>query len=170
MSEFIEIKPSELGMNPFKTIGEDWLLIAAKDGERVNAMTASWGGLGVIWGRNAAFIFVRDSRFTKKLIDSADGFSLTVFDHAKYAKMLGYMGSASGKTEDKIAKSGLTVRLDGDTPYFEEATTALICRKLSVHPIDRAGFVDETVDEEFYPTKDYHKLYIGEITRVLVKK
>ncbi len=170
MSEFIEVKPKELKLNPFKTIGEDWLLIAAKSGERVNAMTASWGGLGVIWEKNAAFIFVRDSRFTKTLIDSSNGFSLNVFDHKANAKLLGYMGSASGRNEDKIAKAGLNVLTDGETPYFSEAETVLICRKLSVHPIERSGFADSSIDGAYYGSQDYHKMYIGEIVRALVKE
>lgn len=170
MSEFIEVKPKELSLNPFKTIGEDWLLIAAKSGDRVNAMTASWGGLGVIWGKDVAYIFVRDSRFTKTLIDSSNGFSLSVFDHKANAKLLGYMGSASGRDEDKLAKAGLNVLMDGETPYFGEAQTVLVCRKLSVQPINPAGFIDSSIDKDFYGSKDYHKMYIGEITRVLVKK
>ena len=40
--------------NAFEKIGKQWMLITAADGEKVNDMTASWGGLGVIWGKNVA--------------------------------------------------------------------------------------------------------------------
>ena len=33
-------------------IGKDWLLITAEKEGIANTMTASWGGLGVIWGKN----------------------------------------------------------------------------------------------------------------------
>lgn len=48
---FKEIKPEELKENPFTMIGKDWLLITAGTKEHCNTMTASWGGLGVMWGK-----------------------------------------------------------------------------------------------------------------------
>ena len=45
-----EIRPEELPDNVFDLIGNQWLLAAASDGEKSNAMTASWGALGVMWG------------------------------------------------------------------------------------------------------------------------
>ncbi len=47
-----------LEINPFTKISNEWMLIAAGNQEKVNAMTASWGGLGVLWGINVALIFV----------------------------------------------------------------------------------------------------------------
>ena len=78
-----KIKPEELHENPFSLIGEDWMLVAASDGERVNAMTASWGGVGILWGKKVAFIFVRPQRYTKELIDKSDKLSLSFFDEKK---------------------------------------------------------------------------------------
>ena len=66
-----------LEFNPFTKIGSEWMLITASDGEKTNAMTASWGGVGVLWGKNTVFCFVRDSRYTKEFIDKSDNFSLT---------------------------------------------------------------------------------------------
>ena len=69
--------------NAFDKIGKQWMLITAADGEKVNAMTASWGGLGVIWGKNVAYIFVRESRYTKEFIDKNDTLSLAFFSEDK---------------------------------------------------------------------------------------
>ena len=55
------------------------------------------------------------------------------------------------------------------TPYFGEAKIAITCRKMCRQPIEPHNFLDPTVDERFYPTKDYHDMYIGEITHILVK-
>lgn len=38
-------------------------------------MTVSWGGVGVLWGKNVVFIFIRDSRYTKEFLDNGDLFS-----------------------------------------------------------------------------------------------
>ena len=37
--------------DPFTKIGNDWMLITAKHDDKINAMTASWGGVGVLWGK-----------------------------------------------------------------------------------------------------------------------
>lgn len=47
-----EIKPEELNVNPFTAIGKEWMLITAGDETHCNTMTASWGGMGVIWGNH----------------------------------------------------------------------------------------------------------------------
>ena len=47
---FGRIDPKELNQNVFSMIGEQWMLVTAGTAERCNTMTASWGGLGVLWG------------------------------------------------------------------------------------------------------------------------
>ena len=168
MKQFREVPAGEFSFCPFSRIGKGWMLIAAERAGRVNAMTASWGGVGTMWGKDAAFIFVRKSRFTKEFIDASDTFSLTFFDRPEYAEMLSYMGRVSGREEDKIAAARLTVLHDAGTPYFAEANTVLICRKLSCQPLPPENFLDPSIDGRWYPTHDYHDLYIGAVTRILV--
>ena len=94
--------------DPFTKIGKEWMLITASEGDKINAMTASWGGVGVLWGKNAAFIFVRDSRYTKELIDRSDHFSLTFFDNS-HKSALKYFGMVTGRREDKIKTAKMNV-------------------------------------------------------------
>ena len=163
-----EILPEKFNEGTFDLIGNRWMLIGAEKDGRVNAMTASWGGLGVLWGKNVALIFIRESRFTKEFVDAADMFSLTFFDHEKYKNMYGYMGSISGRDQDKITQTGLTVvHDDTGTPYFEEAETVMICRKLSATFLSPEQFIDKTIDVRCYADKDYHTMYIGEIVKIL---
>lgn len=168
MAEFIETRPEAFEKSPFRLIGTDWMLIAATKDGRTNAMTASWGGLGRMWNKDVAFVFIRPQRFTKTLVDGAETFSLTFFG-ADYKKMLTYMGSASGRDEDKIAHSGLTLLHDGDTPYFEEAQAAVLCKKLYAQAMRPDCFLDDTFNAEFYPGSDHHTLYIAEVTKLLVR-
>ena len=107
MSEFHEINPDKFIQSPFHLIGKVWQLIAAEKDGKVNAMTASWGGLGVMWGKNAAYIVIRPQRYTKEFVDTAETFSLSFFGDC-YRDMLTYMGTVSGRNEDKIAETGLT--------------------------------------------------------------
>ncbi|MCC8105325.1 MAG: flavin reductase [Clostridiales bacterium] len=167
---FQEMKPTELKENVFDLIGKQWLLVtAAKPDGTCNTMTASWGGLGVMWGKNVAFLVIRPQRYTKEFIDSSETLSISVLPDG-YKKQYGYLGSVSGRDEDKIAKTGLTVVKDGETPYFEEARLSMICRKLFAQPYDPEAFLDKQVDVDCYPQKDYHTLYICEIEKVLVKE
>lgn len=165
---FTEISTKELKDNAFELIGNQWMLVSAKKQEgRVNAMTASWGGLGVMWGKDVAFVVIRPQRFTKEFVDSGEEFSLSFFD-GEYKKMLGYMGSVSGRDEDKMAKSKLTVI--GDVPYYEECKMAIICKKLFAQQWTEDCFLDKSIIEKWYPDGDVHTLYIAEIEKVLINK
>lgn len=169
MENFIEINPDELDKSPFKLIGKDWMLITAKKNDKVNTMTASWGGLGVMWGKDVAYIVVRPQRYTKEFIDNAENFSLTFFDDS-FKKQLSYLGSVSGKNEDKISKSNLTIIDLNRIPYFEEGKMSIICKKLYAQEFKPECFIDTNLDEKWYPNKDYHTLYIAEIEKILIKE
>lgn len=166
MNNFKEIKPEQVKKNPFQAIGKEWMLITAGNQEKANTMTASWGGLGVMYGKNVAFTMIRPQRYTKEFVDREETFSLSFLDK-NYKSVMNYLGTVSGRNEDKIAKSGLTLAYYDNTPYFGEANLVLICRKLFVQPMDGSSIVKEGLDKTWYPTKDYHTLYIAEVVKAL---
>ena len=67
---FSRIDPKELDQNVFSMIGEQWMLVTAGTAERCNTMTASWGGLGVLWGKPVATVYIRPQRYTCLLYTS----------------------------------------------------------------------------------------------------
>lgn len=152
----------------FGEIGKDWMLVAAEKDGKINAMTAGWGGLGVMWGRDVAFVVIRPGRYTREFVDAAETFSLSFFG-GEQKDALGYFGKVSGRDEDKIAVAGMEIAREAGTPYFAEAEKALICKKLFAQQMDPACFLDDSIDARWYPQKDYHILYIGEITAALEK-
>ena len=164
MLKTIDIK--ELNFNPFTMIGKDWMLITAGDETAYNTMTASWGGLGVIWEKNVSTIVIRPSRHTLGFVEKEDYYTLSFFDK-RYKKALAYCGTYSGRDVDKAKETGLTPVFDAEAPYFAEASLVLICRKLYQQEIDPKGFLDPGIDAGSYPLKDYHKAFVGEIVRVL---
>lgn len=172
-----EISVQELKLNPMTMIGQEWMLITAGNQEKgYNTMTAAWGHLGSIWslpGRKGhlptAVIYVRPQRYTKEFVDREDRFTLTFFDES-WKKQLGYLGTVSGRDEDKIAKAGLTPVFGDGTTWFEEAKLVLVCRKLYQQELCSEGFVDKDVLENNYPKRDLHTMYIGEIEKVLVNE
>lgn len=166
MPTFRDIAPDQFDFSPFRLIGRDWMLIAAEKEGHANAMTASWGGLGVMWGRNVAFVVIRPQRFTKEFVDAGAVFSLNFFPDG-HRENLNYFGSTSGRDEDKIAKTGLTVEHADGAPYFGEADKAILCRKLFAQPYRSESFIDSACDTQWYPGKDYHTLYIAEVLRIM---
>ncbi len=164
---FNEISAKDLNFNSFSMIGDEWMLITAKSGEKTNAMTASWGGMGIMWGKPVAYIFIRPQRYTKELVDSSEKLSLCVLP-AKYKKQLTYFGSVSGREEDKINKANFSV-LDYDgVPYFAESEKVFITKKLYKQYLSEEYCLDESI-KKFYPENDYHEMYVVEIEKILVK-
>ena len=169
MNTFKEIKAQELKINPFEMIGIDWMLITVKKDEKVNTMTASWGGLGVIWNKNVVTIYIRPKCYTKEFIDNSDTFSVTILGE-EYRKELSYLGTISGRSEDKILKTGLTVAEDGNTPYFSQGKVVLICRKIYSQELSKDFLTDTSLINKNYLKDEFHTMYIGEIVKVLVKE
>lgn len=169
MPEFLEITPDKFIHSPFHLIGSVWQLIAAEKNGQVNAMTASWGGLGVMWGKNVAYTVVRPQRYTKEFMDASDTFSISFFGDC-YRDMLHYMGTTSGRDADKVVEAGLTVLHDGQTSYFEEATAVIICRKMYAQEMHENCFIEKEKADKWYPNKDFHMLYISEIEKILMKE
>lgn len=165
---FKEILPESLTQNPFKLIGEEWMLITAGNLDSFNMMTASWGGLGVLWNKNVAICFVRPTRFTYGLLEKSDSFTLTFFDE-KYKNVLDYCGNTSGRNVNKISVTGLTpVKGVLDDVYYEEARLVLECKKIYFNDLNPDNFLDKSIHKN-YPVKDYHRMYIGEIHKCLLK-
>ena len=148
---------NEISKNVFDMIGKQWMLVgAAKDG-KVNAMTASWGGLGVMWGKNVAFVFIRQTRYTKEFVDNGETFSLSFFGDDQ-RKMLNYMGTVSGRDADKVSECGLHVSLEENAPVFEEAELTLVCRKLFAQEMAKDGKNYEEILQYFYEGTELHHL------------
>ena len=161
-----EITCEALNENAFQMIGKDWLLLTAKKDGKVNTMTASWGGVGVMWGKQVAFLFIRPQRYTKEFVDAAAEMSISVLPEA-YRNELNYFGTVSGRDEDKIAKSGLGIAEENGVPYFADARLAFICKKLYAQPLEADCFIDKSNIERWYPGNDFHTMYVVEIEKVL---
>lgn len=164
---FKEIKATDLPFTPFD-IKDKWMLITAEKDGKVNTMTASWGSFGIMWNKEVVFIVIRPQRFTKEFVDSAESFSLTLFDKS-YLTKLSYLGKVSGRDANKIEQTELSVKYDNNIPYFEEAETAIFAKKLYAQPMGDEFFVDKSIIDKWYPSKDFHILYVGEITKVINK-
>ena len=166
---FKEIAVEELKFNPFTKIGKEWVLVTAGNEEGHNTMTASWGGVGVMWGKNVVSVYIRPQRYTKEFVDANDTFTLSFYDET-YKKALSICGSKSGRDCDKETEAGLTPYYVDGTTAFEEADMILVCRKQYHQDMAPEHFDVKENDEKWYPDHDYHTMYMAEIVKVLVKE
>jgi len=159
--KFKELEPANLKDNPFKMINDDWMLISAGEENNFNTMTASWGGLGIMWFKNVSFVVVRPTRYTFEFMEKYDRYTLSFFEE-EYREALTICGTKSGRDTDKVKEAGLTPVFDNNGVYFQEAKIVMVCKKLYWQDITPDNFLEDFIHEK-YPNKDYHRLYIGEI-------
>jgi len=130
-----------------------------------NAMTASWGDMGILWNKNVCTVYVRPQRYTYSLCEREDRFSLCFFSE-KYRDALKYCGSHSGRDGDKIKHTGLSVsQLDG-IPYINESELVIFCKKLYADDLKKERFISSEPLLN-YKAEDFHRFYICEIECVL---
>jgi len=145
------------------------MLLAAGDFARkdFNAMTISWGSLGVIWGKPFAQVFVRKSRYTYQFMEKSESFTLSVFPEERRGG-LSYCGSHSGRSGDKLRLAGLTptASLSVSAPGFEEAELLIECRKMYFSEMFPAHFLDQSIQANYPAPQDYHRVYFGEVVAV----
>lgn len=168
MNRWNELTPGE--WNPvFDRIGSDWMLISASDGKRENTMTASWGGIGVVWNQPVAVCLIRPERFTFPIVDHADRLSLA-FLPEEYRNALKFCGRESGRDyPDKFAAAGLTAAHDGGVPYPAEADTVLLCRKLYADDLRADRFLDSGILPACYRGGGLHRVFVCRVEKVLKK-
>jgi len=148
--------------NPFKLIGKDWMLVTAGNGDAWNTMTASWGGVGVLWNHRVAYVFVRPSRHTFSFLERGDRFTLS-FLPEEHREILSKCGSVSGRDVDKAALTGLKpFEPAPGVVSFGQARLILACRKLYAQDLDPKCVVDPAIADN-YANGDWHRMYIARI-------
>ena len=172
-------------MKPFETkdykaftmFENRWALVTAGIPDDFNTCTVSWGSMGNIWGPNGGDIstvtvYIHPARYTQEFMAKYDTFTVSFFPES-YHKALGYLGSHSGRDENKVANSGLTSVAAGDGVTFKEAELTFVCKKLYEHQFDEAYLAEKVKD--YYASNpavytqaghdrwEPHYMYIGEV-------
>jgi len=157
-----------LEWNPIKKLAEDGIAIVAEANGKVNAMSSHNGGVGHIWGKNVVYAFLRNTRYTKELIDESEYFSACFFDmnDKNNVQLMKILDKISGRSEDKLAQCKVTVTHDLNCPYIDDANFIIFCRKIAAVPMTENTILDPKILDEHYTNRhldDFHTMYIGEI-------
>ena len=116
---FEEININDLNFNVFNKLNNEWALVTANQNNKVNTMTVSWGGFGVLWNKNVATIYIRDSRYTKEFIDNSAYFTISFYNN-EYKDKLKYLGIKSGRDTNKIKDVDFNIVIDDNISYFKK--------------------------------------------------
>ncbi len=139
----------------------------ASDGKRTNGLTIGWGSIGILWSKPMFTVYIHKQRYSKEIFDKAEYFAVCFFDD-NYKNELKYFGSVSGRDEDKMKNSGLTVNTSDLAPYFEESKMVILCKMSGISDFD-IHHVDPGV-QDWYDKDGVHTQYNGVIQKVFVKE
>lgn len=163
-----QIAAESIPGNIIKMLSQDWMLITAGTTNEFNMMTASWGGLGYLFGKPAAFCFINPTRHTYPLMEKHETYTLSFYTEA-YRSVLEYCGNNSGRDKDKVKESGLTpITTPTGSKAFREAWMIIECRKLVSQPLSQESIANEAVRKEWIG-KQVNKMFVGEIINVWIK-
>ena len=137
---FREINAEELSFNPFDKIGKEWMLITAGDEAKHNTMTASWGGLGIMWGKKVATVYIRPAALYKRVCRSERAVYNFILQEKSTGKRFQSAGSKSGRDCEKEKEAGLTPYYVDGTTAFEEAELIFSMQKAISSRIERGMF------------------------------
>lgn len=157
--------------NVFDLIGKEWMLITAGTPGHCNMMTASWGGLGYLWNKPVAFIFVRPERYTYPFIEENERLTLSFYGHdPKMRRVVNLCGAVSGRDHDKVKETGLTpVTTEHGAVTFAQARLTIEGRKLFRSEMKAENFLDTDSLKRWYndePGGSLHTIYVVEIENV----
>lgn len=150
------------------------VLLTTKAGDKVNSMTISWGMLGIEWGKPIFVTVVRESRFSRELLEQNAEFTVNMPIGEYDKQMIGVCGSKSGRDMDKIKTLNMTLEEPEkiSVPGIKEFPLTLEC-KVVYKQIQELGGLSEEDREKFYPqqapdedclaNRDYHIAFYGEI-------
>ena len=164
-----EIKPQNIDVNAVKLFANDWMLLSAGNDTSMNMMTIAWGALGELWGKPIVTVYVSTDRYTYKFLEDNEYFTVTAFPE-QFRDKLQYIGSVSGRDEDKVKGSGLTPEFTKlGNPIYKEANLAIECKKIYAEQLKKELMPLE--QRQWYDEKKLgvHMMYIGEIVNVWKK-
>lgn len=172
-------------VNPFDYAGEickalpGGILLTTKRGEEVNSMTIGWGCIGIDWSRPVFIAYVRESRYTKQLLEDNGEFTVNIPVGEVPRAALSLCGRKSGRDMNKIEKLNLTLEKSDaiSVPGIRQLPLTLECKVIYKQQQDLSAIPQEILDR-YYPVeddtlhpgsdRDYHIAYTGQILKAYI--
>jgi flavin reductase (DIM6/NTAB) family NADH-FMN oxidoreductase RutF len=144
-------------------------LVTQRSTKKPNIMTIGWGFLGTMWSRPVFVIAVRHSRYTYKLLEGSDSFTVCL-PNSDMQEALDICGTKSGRDLDKFTELDLTPIKSHkvNAPYIGECPVHFECRIIYRDDLE-PGTLKKNIEDKVYPSKNMHMLYYGEIVGTYAK-
>lgn len=152
-------------IDAFAQFDKKWALVCAGTPECHNAMTVSWGGLGTLWSKPVATVYVKPVRYTYQFMEKNEYFTVSFYPE-EWRRALSVMGTTSGRDGDKDAAAGLTPVAAGESTTYAQAEVTLLCRKIYRQDLELSQIPADVV-KTYYETEAPHRMYIGEVVDVI---
>ncbi|MBO5313506.1 MAG: flavin reductase [Clostridia bacterium] len=156
---------TEAKFNFAERVAKSALLTVAKPSGEMNTMTVSWGGSGILWGKEVCFVFVRPERYTFEFCESGRVMSLSFFGEERH-QTLSYCGTKSGREVDKFKECDLKYTMENGACIFDDAQLTIVMEKMYEQELSPDSFVSDA-PKSFYTSGGYHKMYICEIKDII---
>ncbi len=142
------------------------LMVTADADGKPNVMTIGWATLGIVWSKPILTAYVRPSRFTYGLVDSAGDFTVNV-PSPGMAETVEFCGTKSGRDHDKFEERSLTAEASRKvtSPVIRECLLHYECKVVHENDVDPPALAQDIKDSA-YPQGDFHRIYFGEILAV----
>lgn len=158
----------DFNVNAFDKFDKQWALVTAKTDDGFNTMTVSWGGLGTLWSKPVATVYIKPVRYTYKFMEASEYFTVSFFP-PKYKDALLLLGTKSGRDGDKVALAKLTPKEIGHGVTFEQASAVLVCKKIYWQDLTLDNMPADVI-EHYYETEQPHRMYVGEVVEIIEDK
>ena len=150
------------------------ILLTTQSQGKVNIMTIGWGMMGIEWGKPVFIAYVRQSRYTRELLDETGEFTVNIPAGNGDTNILKVCGTRSGRDLDKVSHLNLTLEQSEvvDVPGIKEFPITLECKVIYRREQD-LSLIREDLRNLYYPqdvdgsapgkNRDFHVVYYGEI-------
>ncbi|MCL2665569.1 MAG: flavin reductase, partial [Defluviitaleaceae bacterium] len=135
---------------------ENGAFLSVRGGNEVNAMTISWGFFGFIWQKPHFIALVRPQRHTKKIIDAADSYTVSL-PIGCMKDELAKCGSLSGKDTDKSKIVTFAPSKLISSPIIKGCQIYIECKIVYKDRFEKEA-LPESIKNNFYKD-DFHHTY-----------
>jgi flavin reductase (DIM6/NTAB) family NADH-FMN oxidoreductase RutF len=171
---FKQISPEEICDNVFTLVGNVFPVITAGKADHYNSLTASGGGLGLLFKKPTTWCILRADRYTLEMIQKMQTYTMSYFPN-EYKEQILFLGSKSGRDSEKMKEVELTsVQTPSGDISFKEARLIIECKLTELTTPNPNDFYTQEardyINEAYKEANHYRKYVFGEITHVWVKK
>ena len=171
---FKEVKIEDVQLNPFTLFPQINGVLTSGKSDKFNSMVVGDGALGQLISKPVAIVGLRGNRYTLEIIQKEKKYTISFFDE-QFRKDFMEFGMRSGKDSDKMSATKLNkIATPSGKMTYREAFMIIECDLAQAQTVtmdevfnkDSKEFYEEAYDS----VGSYHKIVVGNISHIWVRK